>query len=170
MSPPAKAPAQIPAKYLRFPTPNPDDKTSRELYTAWRARLTAALALRSATPPAKITPGTFPFPPREAAVCADRTFCAIRKGSSGVGLCWHDMHSLLEGAMGVVELESGARIPQQLTAGWVGKEKQLWHPDRFLRLVDEEFADEAMGLVTEVFALMGQVEAFLRERDEKTQR
>ncbi|KAJ4309702.1 hypothetical protein N0V94_008800 [Neodidymelliopsis sp. IMI 364377] len=73
--------------------------------------------------------------------CSDAA-CQPLKGCTQLGICCHDLQTLLEG--------SGC-----YSYAWLKEERNVWHPDKFARYCDPEHKERLKESAQEVFVLYG---------------
>lgn len=84
---------------------------------------------------------TFPRLGDYMSVCFNAA-CEPLKGNSQVGICLHDLQTLLEG--------SGCYC-----FDWLKEERNIWHPDKFARYCHPKHKEELKNSAQEVFVLYG---------------
>ena len=89
---------------------------------------------------------TFPFLPKDVCTC-EQPQCVSRKSDTGLGACRHDVERLLRG--GVEGAYSGK---------WLREESLKWHPDRWEKILEEDFRAEGKKMVTEMFVILKTLE------------
>ena len=131
----------------------------RKTYLDWSKRVTEAFAppatQNSSETKKKIDKRTFPYPPPEVCACEESS-CWLRKQEKPLGACIHDVEMLLKG---VGEETYGA--------GWLWRMSLGWHPDRFAKKFKEEFCEEGVSVVGEMFSIITELSLREREKEEK---
>jgi len=89
---------------------------------------------------------TFPFLPKDVCTCGEPQ-CVSRKSETGLGACRHDVERLLRGGV------EGA-----YSAKWLKEESLKWHPDRWEKILDQDFRAEGKKIVTEMFVILKMLE------------
>ena len=95
------------------------------------------------------------FPPLHeyTSVCSNDA-CEPLKGGSQLGICIHDLQTLLEGS-GCYSCE------------WLKEERNVWHPDKFARYCHPSHKEQLKASAQEVFVLYGVLMDMCSEQDEK---
>ena len=98
---------------------------------------------------------TFPFLPKDVCTC-EQPQCVSRKCETGLGACRHDVERLLRGGV------EGA-----YSAKWLREESWKWHPDRWGKILDEDFRVQGEKMVTEMFVILKTLEQERMDAEEK---
>jgi len=98
---------------------------------------------------------TFPFLPKDVCTCEEQQ-CVSRKSETGLGACRHDVERLLR---------SG--VDAAYSAKWLREESLKWHPDRWERILDQDFRVYGKKMVTEMFVILKMLEEERMEAEGK---
>jgi hypothetical protein len=89
---------------------------------------------------------TFPFLPKDVCTC-EQPQCVSRKSETGLGACRHDVERLLRGG-----------VEAAYSAKWLRDESLKWHPDRWEKILDQDFRADGKKMVTEMFVILKALE------------
>jgi hypothetical protein len=82
---------------------------------------------------------TFPHLPVRVCTCIEAS-CKLRKVETGLLACQHDVENFL-------------RASEMYSIGWLRKERQQWHPDRFGQRCDPDFRKDLNKKATAMYAI-----------------